>query len=66
MKAFIHPLILALSCVALALIGYGYLWWIDVIVVVTSDSYVDWERADEQERGVAALVGGYILPAAVD
>ena len=32
-------------------------------VVVTSDSYVDWDRADEQEREVAALVGDYILPA---
>jgi len=39
---------------------------LDMIVVVTSDSYVDWDRADEQERGVAALVGGYILPAVVD
>ena len=39
---------------------------LDAVVVVTSDSYVDWDTADEQERGVAALVGDYILPAVVD
>jgi CubicO group peptidase (beta-lactamase class C family) len=36
---------------------------LDMVVVISSDSYVDWDTADEQERGVAALVGDYILPA---
>ena len=39
---------------------------LDMIVTATSDSYIDFAPADEQERSVLSIIADYILPAVKD
>jgi len=52
-------------------LGYGGQFIINIpelnmIVVTTSNSFVDWDTADEQERAVLSIVANNILTAVVD
>jgi CubicO group peptidase (beta-lactamase class C family) len=39
---------------------------LNLIIVSTSNSYLDWDEADKQERGILEIVSKYILPAVID
>ena len=39
---------------------------LDMIIVATSESKVDWDTADEHERSVMNVIANYILPALKD
>lgn len=35
---------------------------VNLIIVTTSEAYIYWDEADEQERGILALIANYVLP----